>query len=50
MVLSHLLPEDRLRNYCLGFADALIARAGLEARSQAKMKSNHARLFADGTA
>jgi peptidoglycan hydrolase-like protein with peptidoglycan-binding domain len=50
MVLSHLLPEDRLRNYCLGFAEALIARAGLEARSQAKMKSNHARLFADGSA
>ncbi|WP_030419380.1 glycoside hydrolase domain-containing protein [Streptomyces sp. NRRL F-5065] len=50
MVLSHLLPEDRLRNYCLGFADTLIAHAGLEARSQAKMKSNHARLFADSSA
>ncbi|RPE42868.1 uncharacterized protein DUF1906 [Streptomyces sp. Ag109_O5-1] len=46
MILSHLLPEDRLKNYCLGFADTLIARAGLEARSQAKLKSNHARLFA----
>jgi hypothetical protein len=50
MILSHLLPEDRLRNYCLGFADSLIARAGLEARSQAKMRSNHARLFSDGSA
>lgn len=50
MILSHLLPEDRLRNYCLGFADELVARAGLESRSQAKMRSNHARLFSGGSA
>ncbi|MEV5433335.1 glycoside hydrolase domain-containing protein [Streptomyces sp. NPDC052701] len=50
MIFSHLLPEDKLKRYCLGFADELIARAGLEARSQAKMQSNHARLFTGGSA
>ncbi|WP_329367265.1 hypothetical protein [Streptomyces sp. NBC_01483] len=50
MVLSHLFPEDMLRAYCLGFAETLTARAELEAGSQAKVRSNHVRLFADGTA
>jgi hypothetical protein len=50
MVLSHRLPEDILRAYGLGFAETLTARAELEAGSQAKMLSNHVRLFADGTA
>lgn len=50
MVLSHLLPDDMLREFRLGFAATLTAHAGLEASSQAKMKSNHARLFTDGKA
>lgn len=50
MVLSHPLSEDELREYCLRLAETLTARAGLEARSQVKMQSNHARLFSDGTA
>ncbi|MGW4676527.1 glycoside hydrolase domain-containing protein [Streptomyces sp. NPDC004324] len=50
MVLSHLLPEDMLRAYCLGFAETLTARAELEAGSRAKMLSNHVRLFSDGMA
>ncbi|RSS96148.1 DUF1906 domain-containing protein [Streptomyces sp. WAC02707] len=50
IIPSHLLPADKLGRYCLGFADEVIARAGLEARSQAKMHSNHARLYAGGSA
>jgi len=50
MVLSHLLPDDMLREFCRGFAETLTAHAGLEAGSPAKMKSNHARLFTDGKA
>ncbi|WP_328671106.1 hypothetical protein [Streptomyces sp. NBC_00328] len=49
-VLSHLLPDDMLREFRLGFAATLTAHAGLEAGSRAKMKSNHARLFTDGKA
>jgi hypothetical protein len=50
MVLSHRLPEDIPRAYCLGFVETLTARAELEAGSQAKMLSDHVGLFADGTA
>lgn len=50
MILSHLLPADTLRPYCLGFAETLTSLAGLEARSRAKLLANHAELYADGTA
>ncbi|RZB18641.1 DUF1906 domain-containing protein [Streptomyces sp. F001] len=45
VILPHLLPSDKLREYCNGFADSLMARAGLEARSQAKYLANHAESF-----
>ncbi|MFD7704999.1 glycoside hydrolase domain-containing protein [Streptomyces caelestis] len=50
IVYSHLLPEDMLRPYCRGFADILVERAGVEARSQAKMLSDHTKLFTEGAA
>ncbi|MFJ1600891.1 glycoside hydrolase domain-containing protein [Streptomyces sp. NPDC088261] len=48
VILPQLLPSDRLREYCGGFADSLIARAGLESRNQAKYLAHHARLFSKG--
>ncbi|MER8017839.1 glycoside hydrolase domain-containing protein [Streptomyces griseoluteus] len=45
VILPHDLPPTMLRDYCKGFGDSLMARAGLEARSQAKYLANHARAF-----
>ncbi|MFD8262216.1 hypothetical protein ACFV19_25585 [Streptomyces griseoluteus] len=45
VILPQDLPSAMLRDYCKGFGDSLMARAGLEARSQATYLANHARSF-----
>ncbi|KDN79348.1 hypothetical protein DF19_28515 [Streptomyces olindensis] len=45
VILPNILPTDRLKEYCRGFADVLVARAGLERRSQARYLANHKSLF-----
>ncbi|WP_327400396.1 DUF1906 domain-containing protein [Streptomyces sp. NBC_01288] len=45
IVLSHTLPDNLLQPFCLGFAETLFARAGLEESSRATLLANHAKLF-----
>ncbi|MEU3983940.1 glycoside hydrolase domain-containing protein [Streptomyces sp. NPDC026672] len=49
VVLPNLFPPDQLREYCRGFADSLASRAGMEARSRAKLLANHRELFRRAT-
>jgi hypothetical protein len=48
VILPHLLPSDMLHEYCNGFGESLMARTGLEARSQEKYLANHAKSFGKG--
>ncbi|MFC9678470.1 hypothetical protein [Streptomyces sp. NPDC056948] len=45
VILPNLFPPDRLREYCRGWADVLVARAGLERRDQAKSLARHKSSF-----